>query len=42
MEMDRRMAERFQEHFGKMTDPRVDRTKGGDSVCDVVWLDMWR
>jgi hypothetical protein len=21
------MAERFQEHFGKMTDPRVERTK---------------
>ena len=25
--MTRQMAERFQEHFGKMTDPRVERTK---------------
>lgn len=25
--MDRQIAERFQEHFGKITDPRVERTK---------------
>lgn len=25
--MDGQMVERFQEHFGKMTDPRVERSK---------------
>ncbi len=32
--MGEQMAEKFQEHFGKMTDPRVERTKGSPQETD--------